>query len=470
MRKVTMLLAMVIMPLVASAQWDYAGNFPSDSLKLDQASTQQYAMTGIAVDGEGKVWFAPYYYQSDTLTISVDNYNGTADTTLTNQRMNFVWIYNADGTQASFSPLTYLEDKSGNVVDTLGGEVYRNADGFRRYGYNTNRGLRATIDGNIVVTTFTYARVIDHTDGTLIAKRNAVQDGIGATGGLTGPTVDGAGNIYVHAVFPGNPIIQYDSNLENPQTVWESSPGFSRSNLISEDGLTMYFPAYSAANVYVYSRSDEFSAFVLADSIYGVKTESLTFSPDGKLWVSGGSFNDFPVDGSGYMPKVHYAFDTSNLSAAPSDSIRWFDQTFYADDSRASAKVDGRPRGIAFSADGTTAYLGQFNDTNKGLQKFTKSETSVEREFNANGFELSQNYPNPFNPSTAITFTMGKASTASLKVYDGLGREVATLVNGFKNAGQHTVSFDASNLASGTYIYILQAGNTRLVNKMTLIK
>lgn len=470
MRKVTMLLAMVIMPMIASAQWDYAGVFPADSLKLDKASTKQFANAGVTVDGEGKVWFAPYYYQSDTLTVVVDNYNGTADTTLTGKRMNFVWVFNPDGTQASFSPLTFLKDKTGAIVDTIGGEVFRNAAGRRAYDYNTNRGIRTDKDGNIVLATSAYVRVIDHKDGTFKAKRNCVKDGIGATGGLTGPAVDGAGNIYVHAVFGGNPVIQYDSNLENPQTILESSPGFSRTNLMSDDGLTMYFPAYSAANVFVYHRADEFSAFVKTDSIYGLKTESITFSPDGKLWAAGGSFNDFPVDGSGFMPKVHYAFDTANLSAAPSDSMRWFDQTYYSDNVNAPAKVDGRPRGIAFSLDGKTAYLAQFNETNPGLQKFTKGTVSVERGSTPSGFNLSQNYPNPFNPTTTISFTMGKASNASLKVYDYLGREVATLVNGFKSSGQHSVSFDASNLASGTYIYILQAGNTRLSSKMTLIK
>lgn len=468
MRKVTMLLALVVLPMIASAQWDYAGIFPSDSISLTNASTQYFSYTGVTVDGEGKVWFVPYYWQSDTMTVVVDNYNGTADTTLTKQRVNFVYVFNADGTPASFSPLTFLKNSEGAIVDTLGGEVYRNADGYRRYSYNTNRGIRTNPDGDIVLANSVYIRIIDHKTGGLKAKRNGVQDGI-TTGGLTGPAVDGAGNVYIHSVFPGPPIIQYDSNLENPQIVWESTPGYSRTNLVSSDGLTMYHPAYSTSNVFIYTRADEFSAFVKTDSIYGPKTESLTFSPDGKLWISGGSFNDVPP--APWMPKVHYAYDTSDLKAAPSDSIRWHDKTYFPDSEVAQTDETGRPRGIAFSADGNTAYLTQFNQFGfKGIQKFTKSETSVESERIPNGYSLEQNYPNPFNPSTSISFTLGKADNATLKVYDGLGREVATLVNEFKNAGNHTVTFNASNLASGTYIYILQAGNVRLVNKMTLIK
>ncbi len=86
------------------------------------------------------------------------------------------------------------------------------------------------------------------------------------------------------------------------------------------------------------------------------------------------------------------------------------------------------------------------------------------------GFELSQNYPNPFNPTTNIQFTLQQAGNVSLKVFNMLGQEVATLVNGRVSAGVQTVQFDASNLASGVYIYRLQAGSKVQTNKMLLIK
>ncbi len=85
-------------------------------------------------------------------------------------------------------------------------------------------------------------------------------------------------------------------------------------------------------------------------------------------------------------------------------------------------------------------------------------------------FELRQNYPNPFNPSTAISYQLSAVSHATLTVYDILGRRIATLVDGVMPAGTHTVTFDASRLASGIYFYRLSAGNFTAVKKMMLVR
>ncbi len=85
-------------------------------------------------------------------------------------------------------------------------------------------------------------------------------------------------------------------------------------------------------------------------------------------------------------------------------------------------------------------------------------------------YSLYQNYPNPFNPVTSIKFDIPQANQVKLVVYDILGREVKTLVNEFKNPGQYELSFDASNFASGTYFYRIEAGDFVQVKKMVLVK
>lgn len=85
-------------------------------------------------------------------------------------------------------------------------------------------------------------------------------------------------------------------------------------------------------------------------------------------------------------------------------------------------------------------------------------------------FELGQNYPNPFNPSTVISYNMPVNGLVTLKVYDLLGNEAATLVNEVKEAGRHNISFNASGLSSGVYYYTLTAPGYTATKKLTLVK
>lgn len=85
-------------------------------------------------------------------------------------------------------------------------------------------------------------------------------------------------------------------------------------------------------------------------------------------------------------------------------------------------------------------------------------------------FALKQNYPNPFNPSTTIEYMLPEPADVRLEVYSVDGRLIHTLQNGNLNAGRHQITFDASNLASGLYIYRLQAGEVQLIRRMTLLK
>jgi len=85
-------------------------------------------------------------------------------------------------------------------------------------------------------------------------------------------------------------------------------------------------------------------------------------------------------------------------------------------------------------------------------------------------FILKQNYPNPFNPTTTIDFTLPQSESVELKVFNILGKQVATLVSNKLNSGNHTYTFDGKNLASGVYYYQLVAGDYREVKKMILLR
>ncbi|MEK9136423.1 MAG: T9SS type A sorting domain-containing protein, partial [Bacteroidota bacterium] len=85
-------------------------------------------------------------------------------------------------------------------------------------------------------------------------------------------------------------------------------------------------------------------------------------------------------------------------------------------------------------------------------------------------FSLNQNYPNPFNPSTAISYQIASPTHVSLKVFDVLGKEVASLVNEVKPAGKYEATWDAGDIASGMYFYRIEAGSFTSVRKMMLLK
>ena len=85
-------------------------------------------------------------------------------------------------------------------------------------------------------------------------------------------------------------------------------------------------------------------------------------------------------------------------------------------------------------------------------------------------FSVAQNYPNPFNPSTIISYSIPIADNVTVEIYNLLGQKVSTLINEFQNAGEHNIVFNANNLSSGMYIYVVHDGNLEISRKMLLLK
>ncbi|MCU0332412.1 MAG: T9SS type A sorting domain-containing protein [Ignavibacteriaceae bacterium] len=129
---------------------------------------------------------------------------------------------------------------------------------------------------------------------------------------------------------------------------------------------------------------------------------------------------------------------------------------------------------VAIAPDGNTAIVGGIADnTNTGAAwVFVPGTTSVQQTSNETpmSFLLNQNYPNPFNPSTVISYQLPVSGNTTLKIYDVLGNEVATLVNEEQSAGNYEVDFDATGLSSGLYFYKLQSDNFVETKKMLLMK
>lgn len=130
----------------------------------------------------------------------------------------------------------------------------------------------------------------------------------------------------------------------------------------------------------------------------------------------------------------------------------------YLEDLQAGASVFG-------GADGTPTL------NNVVYKTFSFQATDVkDNDAVVTSYQLSQNYPNPFNPTTQIQYTIPERGNVSIKVYDVLGNEVATLFNGMQESGSHSVNFDASKLSSGMYLYTINAGSFTASKKMMLMK
>ena len=435
MKKIFTLITLMVLVMISTSysQWVYSGGFPSETFASNNPGGH-----AIAVDPDGKIWIGNYYnVTGDTI------FNGTSWVA-----SRAIHVFNPDGSEVSFSPIMTIT--VGGVTDSL--------IGF------TNRGMRTAADGNILVTNGNRLHKINYLTGEGMAK--VIPDPVNSG---TAPAVDGLGNVYIATVVPGNPIKIYSPDLSlYLGNVTDVSVGYSRSFEVSADGNTVYWSGYTNNKVYVYSRPDEFTPYALTDSVlFGFESESMTWSNDGSLlWAScgsdlGGLPNQDPDHVTSWTVGTWYAWNPVTNEMV--DSIN----TVY----NAVPREDLRPRGLDFSPDGLTAYVAYFG---AGMPCFRKYEKTVnvdeEGQTVVNGYALSQNYPNPFNPTTKISFELPVSGYTTLKVYDMLGTEVATLVQNELTTGTHSVNFDAANLASGTYVYQLNVNGTRITNKMVLLK
>jgi hypothetical protein len=422
-----MLLIVAVSSLALSGGWTYSKSF----FPVTGVKPSANGVHGVAVDGAGNVWVIPYDV-SDSIYVSLTGKYA---------KCRVIYVMTKAGVITD-SIKTILV---GSVRDTL---------------WNSARGLTSDYSGNIYLTSFDAVYKINYQTKVGIWKIFGSLNNTGVQVGVTG-----AGEVYTGCVIPGSaPINIFASNGTLIGTVdTAKTVGYSRALAVSKNANDVYWSGYTNGAVWRYkSTSGSLGPYSKPDTILkGMNAESFGWNPKtGYLWVSAGYPTLAPT--LGWFASSWYAYNPATNTVV--DGFTW---------NPTPGRTDPRPRGIAFSLGGDTAYAGAFNlDTNM-VQMWVKTPTSVEEVATKSvptGYALEQNFPNPFNPSTEIRFTIAKAGLTQLFVVDMLGRDVATLLTQDMQAGTYKVRFDASKLPSGTYIYTLRSGDAVVSKKMMLLK
>ena len=318
--------------------------------------------------------------------------------------------------------------------------------------------------------------------------------------GLNDPVQNGMGSAYDVAVVGKTIYVFASTGLIYPVKydgfAWNSSAPLT--NVANEDGSfrgtvtadldndgtdEIILGSWSNGNVYVLKQVDDtLQTFVVADLstigadrlngaaggdldadgkpdfVFGTRSSSVPNNAVYRVEFQGGDFTD-PAN---YQSQII----DSLLVPAPGGTGGQLDVVYIAN-------VDGDPADEVLYTQGYTR--GVANDTTADLAIVDLMHTPVSVELETDvvpaQFYLDQNYPNPFNPSTQIKFGITEAASVDLRIYDVLGREVAVLIdNQFMSTGSYIVKLDASNLASGNYIYKIIAGGKSVSKKMQLLK
>jgi hypothetical protein len=176
------------------------------------------------------------------------------------------------------------------------------------------------------------------------------------------------------------------------------------------------------------------------------------FPPDASIFALGPVDNGLILAGTDLDPNWIYASFNSGVSYIP-----------YSEGLGQRASVENFAVNDTFMFAGTD-YNGVWRRLRPGLVDI-QTQNEVMRTF-----ELHQNYPNPFNPTTRIDFSIPRPSEVSLKIFNVVGEEVATLLSAFLHSGSHSIEWNATGLPSGVYFYRLDVGDFSSTKKMILLQ
>ena len=468
MRKLLVVLFVLALVTFTQAGWNHAEtvfDFANDDSTLVGsigAISGEWSKSadphGTVIDADGKIWVAMHGGTNGEFgTAGVDTFNYKP-----------LYCFNADGTPASFSPITMFEFPDG-TKDTLYAESVANGSG---------KGIGLDNDGNILYTAYSTVYLINYATGAGIARYIP-----SSLGSMTEACQDDNGNIYVGYVVPsGRPIYMLNDALGEIGNAVDTTKQITRSLLVKTGTsvTTIYNgTTWSGNGVMTWESADpEFELFVAADTLGNLAEYTVgdTTYLDVKMWSSS---IDWTPDGNilvgalraswcGPLGSKWWILDPANDEYLESFGTPVDDEYGNAPQGYYLAGGVNGPRGAQFT-DANTVYTIDFYL--RTLDKWTWAENYVENDVvMLDKFALKQNFPNPFNPTTMIPFSIEKDADVRLTVYDMLGNEVQTLVNSRVNRGSHQIRFDASNMATGVYIYRLETEGQTLSRKMMFMK
>ena len=311
--------------------------------------------------------------------------------------------------------------------------------------------------------------------------------------------------------FPGSPVASNTVELEEGWNMIGSA--YASAQLSDPDNITLSGTLYSFDGNYSVATSVEpgegyWIATSAAGSISIETTEPATVSSHAgsgqaaydNIHSTGelNSFHHISVNNGemeqalyfgGELQGNYHPLQLALPPAPPSGAfdVRFADNSWVSTASSVSASLNGNTGGLTIEMSGSdvieivfyrgtdeldrmTIEEGDAVDVPAAADRFTAGVAAEAGTEIPSAATLDQNYPNPFNPTTSIRFGLPASSEVVLDVYNMLGQRIARLVDGEVNAGYHTITFDASNLSSGVYLYRIQAGSFTEVKRFTLLK
>ncbi len=437
------------------------GNFPAQTVKLaaqkfNSAGAPQWGTGGVSVQNLGKVMAFTAQYAAP------DGANGVViawhdDRNSINLQSAWVQRVKSDGTLAfpangAECATTGSIHKWNPVAGKMSGSedvmVFwrftnsdQNQDGLAVQKFNAT-GVRQFTDDGIILRPLTGTANIVGYDLATLSNSSYIVYNVGNVAGLDntvqGLMINSSGtNVWGNTTALSS-LVSNKGRLQIVTDITGSALAFWTDER-SGDGI--YGQKINAngtlGNQIVPVELNNFSASVNGNSVLiewstATETNNAGFSIERKL-DNGDWMRIAEVNGAGTSTRViNYSFTDKNLI---------------------SGKYNYRL--IQTDLDGTTKIYDLFNEVLVGIPE---------------KFELNQNFPNPFNPSTVIRFALPVSGLVSLKVFNTMGEEVATLVNGTREAGSYEVKFDATNITSGIYFYTLSSGEFSVTKKLVLMQ